>query len=378
MASRKTKKSKKVSQFVNNQFDFILCVSVLLLLASGIIMVLSASSPSALSKTGSSYTYVIRQLGFGIAGIGLMALASKIDYRFYKKFYKLGYFISLILLIIVPIMGSGAKGAVRWIEIGILRFQPSEVVKLLLIIFFAVHLTNQKEEIRTFKGFIINYVLLAPTLVILAVFQEHLSATVIILAIVTIMMLVAGSKINHFITMIPIGMVGIAALLFKGAEFRLARIFSFLDPWADARETGWQAIQSLYAIGSGGIFGTGLGESTQKYLYISEPHNDFIFSVIAEELGFIGCVFVIALFGIFIWRGIIIATKAPDTFGSLLAIGITAMIGLQAIINMGVVTSLLPVTGMALPFISYGGTSLLLLLASVGVLLNISRASSKI
>ena len=374
----KKRKPKKVSQFVNNQFDFILCTTVILLLALGIIMVLSASSPSALSKTDSSYTYVSKQVLFAVAGIIAMLIISKIDYRFYKKFYKIGYIISILLLIATLFKGAEAKGAERWIDLGFTRFQPSEVVKLLMIVFYSVFLSNRKEELRTFKGFIINLVLLAPILVILVVFQRHLSATLITVAIVSIMMLMAGTKISHFMAMIPFGIAGLAAVIFKGAEFRANRVFSFLDPWADARGTGWQAIQSLYAIGSGGIFGAGLGESKQKYLYISEPHNDFIFAVLAEELGFLGCTFVIVLFGIFIWRGIIIATKAPDVFGSLMAIGITSMIGIQAIINIAVVTSLLPVTGITLPFISYGGTSLLMLLASVGVLLNISRAGSKI
>lgn len=170
----------------------------------------------------------------------------------------------------------------------------------------------------------------------------------------------------------------ILAKFFNIGAYRLTRITSFLNPWADAQDSGWQIIQSLYAIGSGGLFGVGLGNSKQKYLYISEPHNDFIFAVLAEELGFIGCVAVILLFAVFIWRGVVIAMKAPDMFGSLLATGITALIGLQAIINIAVVTSSMPVTGMALPFFSYGGTSLIILLCAVGVLLNISRQSNKI
>jgi len=163
-----------------------------------------------------------------------------------------------------------------------------------------------------------------------------------------------------------------------GEEFRLKRITTFLDPWQDKQGAGWQVIQSLYAIGSGGLFGVGLGESKQKFLYIPEPHNDFIFAVLAEELGFIGCLAVIALFGLFIWRGVLIAMKAPDTFGSLLAVGITSLIGIQAIFNIAVVTSSMPATGMALPFFSYGGTALVTILASCGILLNISRAGNKI
>ena len=191
------------------------------------------------------------------------------------------------------------------------------------------------------------------------------------------MMIVAGCRLAHFLS---IGLLGgsIGGIGMYILAYRLERLTSFLNPWADAQDSGWQIIQSLYAIGSGGLFGVGLGESKQKYLYISEPHNDFIFAVLAEELGFIGCIAVIFLFAVFIWRGIIIAMKAPDMFGALLATGITSLIGLQAIINIAVVTSSMPVTGMALPFFRYGGTSLIILLCAVGVLLNISRQSNKI
>ena len=197
-------------------------------------------------------------------------------------------------------------------------------------------------------------------------------------------MVMAGTKLKHFLTLgitggslAVVGMLLLATKSGKG-EFRLARLTTFIDPWADATDTGWQVIQGLYAIGSGGLFGVGLGQSKQKYLYIPEPHNDFIFAIIAEELGFIGCMVVIALFCAFIWRGIIIAMKAPDSFGSLLAVGITSLVGIQAIINIAVVTSSMPATGMSLPFFSYGGTALLILLCSMGILLNISRAGSKV
>lgn len=220
-----------------------------------------------------------------------------------------------------------------------------------------------------------------PVAGILVVVQNHLSATILIIMIVSIMMLMAGSKLKYFLTFGTMGAAagGIGlftyAKLTKEGWFRIKRFITFFDPFADKQGDGWQIIQSLYAIGSGGLFGVGLGNSTQKYLYLPEAHNDFIFSIIAEELGFVGCMFVMALFALFIWRGILIAIKAPDMFGSLIAVGITSMVGLQAIINIAVVTSSMPNTGMPLPFFSYGGTSLLILLASVGILLNISRAS---
>ena len=191
------------------------------------------------------------------------------------------------------------------------------------------------------------------------------------------MMIVAGCKFKHFLfTGLGVGIPGLAALI-AIEPYRLERFVTFLDPWKYAKDEGWQVIQSLYAIGSGGLFGVGLGDSKQKYLYIPEPHNDFIFSILAEELGFIGCVVVLILFAIFIWRGILIAMKAPDMFGSLVATGITALVGIQVIINIAVVTSSMPATGMPLPFFSYGGTALFIMLCQMGVLLNISRACRK-
>lgn len=384
----KNKKVRKFSKFANNQLDFILLIVVILLLSLGLIMVLSASSPTSLAETGDdSYSYFRKQAIFAVVGIIAMLFISKIDYRFWKKFYKIAYWVSIILLLMVLIPGIGVSsgGASRWIKILGIQFQPSELAKIGLIIFYASYLTDHKDELKGFyTGFIKPFLYLVPVILILILIQDHLSATIIIVAVVGIMMLMAGSRLKYFLTAgTAAGVAGAAALYLmakftsKGA-FRLARITSFLNPWADKQGDGWQVIQSLYAIGSGGLFGVGLGQSKQKYLYISEPHTDFIFAVLAEELGFVGCAVVIALFCVFIWRGVLTAMKAPDMFGSLVAIGITSLIGLQAIINIAVVTSSMPVTGMPLPFFSYGVTSLLILLCSVGVLLNISRASSKV
>ncbi|MCR5147205.1 MAG: putative lipid II flippase FtsW [Clostridia bacterium] len=380
------KKDKKVSSFMNNQFDFVLCITVLVLLAMGIIMILSASAPSSLSTTGNSYTYVGKQLGFAIAGLVLMFLISKIDYRVYKKYYWPIYIVScaVLLLVIVPSLGWSVKGATRWIKIGSIQFQPSEITKVGMIVFYAGYLSDHKSELTDFgRGYIRPLCFVIPPIGILYLVQNHLSVS-LILAIVTIaMMVMAGCRIKHFVATGGFGILGagtvIGFLQMKGkGGFRLDRISTFFNPWADAQGTGYQMVQSLYAIGSGGFFGVGLGESKQKYLYIPEPHNDFIFAIIAEELGFIGCAFVVALFAIFIWRGILIAMKAPDMFGALIAIGITTLVGAQAIINIAVVTATIPTTGMSLPFFSYGGTALLILLCTIGVLLNISRAGSKV
>ena len=380
-------KAKKTSETLKKPFDFILFITILLMLFLGIIMVLSASSPSALAETGDSYSYVKTQLVSAILGIVLMLIISKIDYHFYRKFYKIAYAGSLCMLLAVAIPGVGytANGATRWINLGFTTIQPSEIVKIALIIFFATYLPEHREELKgLWSGFFKPFLILAPIILILILVQDHLSASLVIILIVAIMMIIAGTRVKYFLTfgvagsgLGALGLFAMAKFTEKGA-FRLARLTSFLDPWKYAQDEGWQIIQSLYAIGSGGLFGVGLGQSKQKYLYIPEPHNDFIFAVLAEELGFVGCTVIILLFAIFIWRGILIAMKAKDMYGSLIAIGITSLVGIQAIINIAVVTSSIPNTGMPLPFFSYGGTALLILLCSMGILLNISRNIQKI
>ena len=381
----KQKKVRRFSSFMNNPFDFILCITVFLLLAIGIIMVLSASAPSSLSTNGDSYTYVRKQAGFAILGIALMFLISKIDYRFYKKYYWAIYVLSclILLLVIVPVIGREVKGATRWINLGFGQFQPSEITKIGLIIFYAGYLSDHKNDLKSFwKGFVKPFLFLVPPIGILFFVQNHLSASLLIGLVTCTMMIVAGCRILHFTISGLVAGCGTAVGLFVmqvtgSGGFRLDRIETFFNPWENATTTGYQLVQSLYAIGSGGLFGLGLGESKQKYLYIPEPQNDFIFAILAEELGFLGCLAVIVLFGIFIWRGVLSAMKAPDMFGSLLATGITALVGLQAIINIAVVTGSIPTTGMPLPFFSYGGTALVILLCAVGILLNISRAGAK-
>lgn len=381
------KKIKRTSKFLNNKVDYILVVTVLILLSIGVVMVLSASAPSSLSQNKSSYTYFLKQFGFAIVGLGIMWFTSKVDYRFYKKYYWIIYIISvaILLLVLIPGVGVEVKGARRWIKLPIIgQFQPSEVTKIGMILFYAGYLTDHKNELKDFwRGFIKPLVLLGIPILILYGIQNHLSVSIVIAAITSVMMLMAGCRMLHFAIAGGIGVVGIAAYLVKNLtsesdSFRIDRILVFLNPWSDATGTGYQMIQSLYAIGSGGLFGVGLGNSKQKYLYIPEPQNDFIFAIVAEELGFVGCAVIILLFGIFVWRGIVIAMKAPDMYGSLIAVGVTTLVAIQAIINIAVVTASIPTTGMALPFFSYGGTALVILLFAVGILLNISRAGSKV
>lgn len=390
MARKKETNKQEVkgfSSFLNNSVDFTLLITILILLSIGLIMVLSASAPSSAQKYGTSYKFFVKQLGFAIAGIFMMWFISKIDYRIYQKFYKIAYIVSIILLCAVFLFGSDSHGAKRWIDLKIFSFQPSEIVKFLIIIFYAEMLVKNRATLGKFwKGIVYNLLFLIPIIGLLLL-EPHVSTSLVIIIVCCIMMIMAGCKFWQFLVS---GLVvggtggGIATVLYFVSEtFRnkfqyiVTRVITFTDPWKDATDSGWQIIQSLYAIGSGGLFGVGLGESKQKYLYLSEPHNDFIFAVLAEELGFVGCLVVFLLFAIFIWRGILIAMKAPDMFGSLVAIGITALVGVQVLINVAVVTSSMPVTGMQLPFFSYGGTALFLLLCEMGVLLNISRASLK-
>lgn len=385
--AKKKKEIKGFSSFLNNSVDFTLVITVLMLLSIGLVMVLSASSPTSLQESGNSYEYFIRQLFFAIVGLVGMYFASKIDYRIYQKFYKQSWWLSVILLVAVLLVGVEGKGAKRWIDLGFTTFQPSEIVKFLMIIFYAGILVKNRNELGKFWKGLVKHVLFLVPIIGLLLLEPHLSTSMVIIITCCIMIIVAGCKFWQALIagLIAGGGIGsVATILYFANEkfqekfqYAVTRITTFLDPWKYASDEGWQVIQSLYAIGSGGLFGAGLGDSKQKYLYLPEPHNDFIFSVLAEELGFVGCVGVFILFAIFIWRGILIAMKAPDMFGSLVAIGITSLVGIQAIINVAVVTSSMPATGMQLPFFSYGGTALLILLCEVGVLLSISRASAK-
>ena len=386
--AKKKNKMEGFSKFLNNSVDFTLVITVLLLLSLGLVMVLSASSPTALQKYDKSYYFFVRQLIFAVLGLFGMYFISKIDYRIYQKFYKHAWILSIILLISVFAFGSDSHGAKRWIYITkSLSFQPSEIVKFLIIIFYGGILVKDRDDLGKFWKGLVKHILFLVPIIGLLLLEPHVSTSMVIIITCCIMMIMAGCKFWQFLVsgIVAVGGIGsIATVLYMASakfqekfQYIVTRFITFTDPWKDATGDGWQIIQSLYAIGSGGLFGAGLGESKQKYLYLSEPHNDFIFSIIAEELGFVGCILVFVLFAVFIWRGVLIAMKAPDMFGSLVAVGITSLVGVQAIINVAVVTSSMPVTGMQLPFFSYGGTALFILLCEVGVLLSISRAGNK-
>lgn len=373
--SKKKNKMAGFSSFLNNSVDFTLVITVLLLLSLGLVMVLSASSPTALQKYDKSYYFFIRQLVFAVLGLIGMYFVSRIDYRIFQKFYKQAWILSAILLVLVLVLGSDSHGAKRWIDLGFITFQPSEIVKILMIIFYGGILVKNRDELGKFGKGLVKHILFLVPIIMLLLLEPHVSTSMVIIITCCIMTIMAGCKFWQFFLsgIVAGGGIGaIATILYsmndkfqEQFQYIVRRFITFTNPWQDATGDGWQVIQSLYAIGSGGLFGTGLGDSKQKYLYLSEPHNDFIFAVLAEELGFVGCMLVFVLFAVFIWRGVLIAMKAPDMFGSLIAVGITSLVGVQVIINVAVVTSSMPVTGMQLPFFSYGGTALFLLLCEV-------------
>lgn len=370
-----------------NNLDFGMLITIIILLCAGIVMVASASSYYALSNYNNSNYFLVRQLFFGIVGFIFMIIISNIDYKRYKKWGYLFYIICLVLLVLVLTpLGQTRNGAKRWLGFGALVFQPSEIMKIGLVIGMSTYLSLNYKKLTSFKGYIIPILMLL--LVVIVMFmQKHLSGTIVMFVAACSIIFVSGIKVKA--RYIIAGIIAAAAMLAvfifmpsgdsteSSGSFRLDRIVSFLNPEEDIKGGNWQAAQSLYAIGSGGIFGRGLGQSRQKYLWLPEAQNDFIFSVLGEELGLVGTVTVLALFSFFIYRGYRIAITARDMYGSLLATGITSAFALQILVNIAVVTCTVPVTGMPLPFFSYGGTALFINLCAMGILLNISRTCRK-
>lgn len=370
-----------------NNLDFGMLITIIILLCAGIVMVASASSYYALSNYNNSNYFLVRQLFFGIIGFIFMIIISNIDYKRYKKWGYLFYIICLVLLVLVLTpFGQTRNGAKRWLGFGALVFQPSEIMKIGLVIGMSTYLSLNYKKLNSFKGYMIPILMLF--LVVIVMFmQKHLSGTIVMFVAACSIIFVSGIKVKA--RYIIAGGIAAAAMLAvfifmpsgdsteSSGSFRLDRIVSFLNPEEDIKGGNWQAAQSLYAIGSGGIFGRGLGQSRQKYLWLPEAQNDFIFSVLGEELGLVGTVTVLSLFSFFIYRGYRIAITARDMYGSLIATGITSAFALQILVNIAVVTCTVPVTGMPLPFFSYGGTALFINLCAMGILLNISRTCRK-
>lgn len=353
--------------------DFALMLTTLVLVVIGIIMVFSSSHYYALYKLNDSYHFLKRELIWASLGLMGMLVAMNFDYWKYKKVAVYAYVISIILLLLIfTPLGVEINKARRWLGVGGFTIMPGEISKICAILFVAKFLSEKPEKIKSFTKGIIPCGIIIGIYFTLIIFQPNLSTAVTVTMIVGTMMFVAGMKWIH-VSLMGLGGVILVIVMIFIAPYRLNRLTGFLDPFADPQGVGYQVIQSLLALGSGGLFGVGLGKSIQKYLYLPEPQNDFIFAIIGEELGFVGAVTIILLFLILIWRGVKIAVNAPDLFSCLLATGITAMVSVQVIINIAVATSSMPVTGIALPFISWGGNSLTIFMTAIGVLLNISR-----
>ncbi len=371
------KKNKKKKMRLKSG-DFLMTVMVLALVVFGIIMVFSASYYSSISETGDPYTYLRDDIKWALLGSALMLIMTFVDYRIYRKLAPLLLIMSLILLaLLFTPLGISRHNATRWIGVGNFTLMPGEVAKICAIIFVAWFLSKDPKRIRSLIRGVLPLLLLCGLYFFLIIKQPNLSTAITVCAIIIGMMFIAGLNIMYLISVGIIGGIGILALtLLDNEGYWMKRITSFLDPFEDPLGSGWQVIQSLLALGSGGLFGVGLGKSIQKTLYLPEPQNDFIFSIIGEELGFIGCLVLIICYIILIWRGSHIALNAPDLFGTLIAGGITIMLAIQVILNIAVVTSSMPPTGITLPFVSYGGNALLLFMGSFGILLNISRHSA--
>lgn len=371
---------KRSDIWLTGAFDIPFLALTMILLTIGLVMLFSASYAYAYYKTGSSYNFFIKQFAFAVVGIIAMFILSKLNYRVLKAFTVPLLAISLLLLVVVLFYHTNVGDFRRWIPIGPLTFQPSDLAKFVIILTMATYISNYYGQMRQFK-----YGILYP-LGIIAVFcgliylEHHLSCTILMFLIGASLMWAGGSDWRLF----ALGLGVLVALIIVVVTFPELlenyagdRIRAWLDKDFSPGDKRWQTNNSLYAIGSGGMFGVGLGNSKQKYLYVSEPQNDFIFSIVCEELGFVGAAVIIVLFIALVIRGIQIAQKCPDRFGSLLVIGIIAQIGFQVVFNIMVVTDTIPNTGIALPFFSYGGTALLMLLAEVGVVLSVSRRTNQ-
>ena len=355
--------------------DFGMFVITIILLCIGLVMVASASSYHALIYYGDSNHLFKRQLIFAIVGVIGMIVISKIDYKKYKKWGYLAFIVAaiLLLLVITP-LGVTVNGAKRWLGVGeSLRFQPSEIMKPVLSIAVATYLSRNVKKLNNIKGYIVPIIMVL-IVVLLMYLQKHMSGMLVLIVAGVSVIFASGIKLKVKTILAGILIIGLVGAAFVMAEdFRLQRIFSFFNPEQDIQDGNWQAAQSLYAIGSGGLLGRGLGQSRQKYLWLPEAQNDFIFSILGEELGFLGTSIVVILFAFFICKGFLIAMKCKDFYGTLIVSGIISVFAIQVLINVAVVTSSMPVTGMPLPFFSYGGTSLLINLCAMGVVLNVSR-----
>jgi cell division protein FtsW len=346
--------------------------AVLFLVGIGIVMVYSASSAVALKRYGSDFFFLKKQALFSLLGIIALVLCSHMPFRIYRSLAYPLLLLALAMLIAVLVSGFGitAGGSTRWLRLGPVSFQPAEAARMALIMYMAYSLSKKQESLRTMSIGFLPHLLMLMLFSVPLLLQPDFGSVVIFGVLVWIMMFVAGVPLRHLLGTL-LAMLPLAYFLMINATYRIKRLLSFLDPWQYPDGEGYQIIHSLMAFGTGGFWGTGIGKGYQKLFYLPEPHTDFIFAVIGEELGFWGVIFILGLYGLVIWRGMRIAYQCRDSFGMLVATGITTAIALQVSINIGVALGMLPTKGLTLPFLSYGGTSLLLNMASIGILMNI-------
>lgn len=363
----------------NASYDIGLLFPVLFLVGIGIVMVYSASSAVALKKYGSDFLFLKKQARFALIGLIGLGVCRYFPYRWYRllTYPLLGLALAFLIAIQFSGYGLAAGGATRWLRIGNLSFQPSEFARLALIIFLAYSLDKKGDRLKEFFiGFVPHVVVLA-ALAVCILGQPDFGSVAILSALTWLMMFVGGVRCRYLFGSLILFILPLTVYFLTNSQYRMSRILGFLNPWQYPADEGYQIIHSLMAFGTGGLWGTGIGKGYQKLFYLPEPHTDFIFSTIGEEFGLLGVVIIIGLYAWILLKGIKIARNAPDTFGSLMAIGLTAAMGMQICINMGVTLGLLPTKGLTLPFLSYGGTSLLLNMASIGMLMNIGAKIGK-
>ena len=364
---------KQIKRGMKTEFDSVVFYTTMTLVFIGIIMVFSASYIQAAFKHHDAFYFLKRNVIYAVLGFVGMMIMSRIEYTFWKKnATKIGIIAVVLLVLVLTPLGIEANGAKRWLGVGGATIQPAEIAKFACILITAKLIEKRYDNIKSLTKGVLPLLIVPGTFFILIMGQPNMSTAGTIILVVFVMLFVAGMNMKFVYTMVALGIAASAGLVLSDPS-RLDRVTSFLDPFKDPLGSGYQVIQSLYAIGSGGLFGLGLGKSKQKYFYIPEPQNDFIFAIIGEELGLIGCIVVMMLFLILVYRCIRIALKCSDIFSCMVVIGIGAQIGIQAALNIAVATSSMPATGVALPFISMGGTSLTILMGAVGIVLNISK-----
>ena len=349
---------------------------VMVLVVIGLLALFSASNAYAYYNEGDSYAFIRRQVVFAAAGLVIMLLLSTVNYKLLYPFAWPIMAITFVLL--VAVLFFPHDGARRWIYFGnSFSFQPSEIAKFAIVVLFGRLCVQNADKMNTFKHGIVPFACVLGAVVGLMMLQPHISGSILLCGLGALIMLVGGVDLRWFVLVGVIAALGVLAIIVSGfVGYAPARIENWLHPENDPRIGGYQILQSLYAIGSGGLMGVGVGASRQKYLYLPEPQNDFIFAIVCEEVGFVGATLIIILFALLVWRGFVIAMRCRDRFGSLLAIGFTSQVGLQTILNIMVVTNTVPNTGISLPFFSYGGTALLMLLAQMGLVLSVSRQTT--